>query len=39
VDANDKVLMTGHVISSDYTFGQFTDTNMYQVAAQALWDL
>jgi len=39
VGTNNKVLMTGHVISGDYTFGQFTDTNMYRAAAQALWDL
>lgn len=39
VDTNDKVLMVGHVVSGDYTFGQFTDTNMYRAAAQALWDL
>ena len=39
VDTNDKVLMTGHVVSGDYTFGQFTDTNMYRAAAQALWNL
>ena len=39
VDANNKVLMTGHVISGDYTFGQITDTNMYRAGAQALWDL
>jgi hypothetical protein len=39
VDTNDKVLMTGHVISGEYTFGQYTDTNMYRAAAQPLWDL
>jgi hypothetical protein len=39
VDTNDQLLLTGHVISGDYTFGQFTDTNMYRAAAQALWDL
>lgn len=39
VDTNNKVLLTGHVISGAYTFGQFTDTNMYRAAAQALWDL
>jgi hypothetical protein len=39
VDTNNKVLMTGHVISGHYTFGQFTDTHMYRAAAQALWDL
>jgi hypothetical protein len=39
VDTNNKVLLTGHIISGDYTFGQFTDTNMYRAAAQALWDL
>jgi hypothetical protein len=39
VDTNNKVLMTGHVISGNYTFGQFTDTNMHRAAAQALWDL
>lgn len=39
VDTNNKVLMTGHVINDNYTFGQFSDTNMYRAAAQALWDL
>ena len=39
VDTNNKVLMTGHVISGKYTFGQFTDTNMNRAAAQALWGL
>ena len=39
VDTNNKVLMTGHVIKGNYTFEQFTDTNMYRAAAQALWDL
>jgi hypothetical protein len=39
VDTNDKVLLTGHVIGGDYTFGQFTDSNMYRAAAQALWDV
>lgn len=39
LDASDKVVMTGHVVSGDYTFGQFTDTNLYQAAAQALWNL
>lgn len=39
VDTTNKVLMIGHVISGDYTFGQFTHTNKYQAAAQALWDL
>ncbi len=36
LDTNDKVLMTGHVVSGDYTFGQFTNANMYRAAAQAL---
>lgn len=39
VDTNNKVLITGHVISGDYTFGQFTYPNKYRAAAQALWDL
>ena len=39
LDTKGQVVMTGHVISGDYTFGQFRDTNMYQAAAQALWDL
>ena len=38
-DTHNKVLLMGHVISGDYTFGQFSDTNMYRAAAQALWDL
>jgi hypothetical protein len=37
VDTNDKVLITGHLIRGDYTFGQFTDTNIYRAAAYALW--
>ena len=39
LDAKNQVVMTGHVISGKYTFGQFTDTNMYLAAAQALWGL
>ena len=39
VDTNNTVLMTGHVIRGKYTFGRFTDTNMYRAAAPALWDL
>lgn len=39
VDTKGQVVMTGHVISGKYIFGQFTDTDMYQAAAQALWDL
>ena len=39
VDTDNKVLMTGHVINGDYTFGQITGANMYRAAAQALWDL
>lgn len=39
VDTSNKVLMTGHVINGDYTFGEFTDTNKYRAAAQALWNL
>ena len=39
VDTKSKVLITGHVISGNYTFGQCTNTNMYRAAAQALWDL
>jgi hypothetical protein len=38
LDTDHKVLMTGHVVSGDYTFGQFTNTNRYRAAAQALWD-
>ena len=32
-----QVVMTGHVINGKYTFGQFTNTNRYRAAAQALW--
>jgi hypothetical protein len=39
LDATGQVVMTGHVINDKYTFGQFTDTNMYRAAAPALWDL
>ena len=34
-----QVVMTGHVINDKYTFGQFTDTNRYRAAAQALWGM
>ena len=39
VDKNNKVLVEGHVINGKYTFGQFSGTDMNQVAAQAMWDL
>jgi hypothetical protein len=39
LDTKGQVVMTGHVASGDYTFGQSRDTNMYRAAAQALWDL
>jgi len=39
LDTKNQVVMTGHVINGKYTFGQFTDTNMYRAAAQALWGL
>jgi hypothetical protein len=39
LDTKGQVVMTGHVISGDYTFGEFKDTNMYRAAAQALWNL
>ncbi len=38
LDGNNQVVMTGHVINGDYTFGQLTNTNMYRAAAQALWE-
>ena len=39
LDTKGQVVMTGHVISGSYTFGQVKDTNMYRAAAQALWEL
>jgi hypothetical protein len=39
LDTKGQVVMTGHVINGNYTFGQVKDTNMYRAAAQALWDL
>ncbi|MFC1976055.1 hypothetical protein ACFLXQ_06630 [Chloroflexota bacterium] len=39
LDTKDQVVMTGHVISGNYTFEQVKDSNMYRAAAQALWDL
>ena len=39
LDTKGQVVMTGHVITGKYTFGQFTDTNMYRAAAQSLWGL
>jgi len=39
LDTNGQVVMTGHVISGKYTFGESTNANMYRAAAQALWDL
>ena len=39
LDTKGQVVMTGHVISGSYTFGQIKDTNMYRAAAQALWEL
>lgn len=39
LDARKQVVITGHVINGKYTFGEFTDTNKYRAAAQAVWGL
>ena len=39
LDTKGQVVMTGHVINGNYTFGETTNANMYRAAAQALWEL